>query len=661
MCGIAGFLLREPRLDEDTLLSSAYRMTDTLKHRGPDGAGVWVDGACGIALGHRRLSIQDLSDAGKQPMVSACGRYVVTYNGEIYNFRELRRELEQQGQRFRGHSDTEVLLAAISEWGLARALQRASGMFAFALWDRRERALTLVRDRVGKKPLYWGWCGGSFLFGSELKALRAHPAFDAEIDRDALGLLLQYAWIPGPASIFAGIRKLSAGSYLRVTRESRPEDAVPSVYWSAREVAERGEAEPFRGSLSEAVDALETLLREAVAGRMIADVGLGALLSGGIDSSTVAALMQVESERPAKTFSIGFREPRYDEAQHARAVAEHLGTEHTELYVTHRETMDVIPSLPSLYDEPFADASQIPTFVVSQLARSEVTVALSGDGGDELFGGYNRYYRCLRDWSKWGHLPRPFRRASGRGLDALARAGWRLLRPRGGSAAALPKWRRFPGKLDKIARALPAADAADWYARMNARCNPASAFVIGARPAASVLTDASARAQVREPLQAMMFLDFAGYLPDDIMVKVDRASMAVSLEVRSPFLDHRVVEFAWSLPMALRVGEGSGKLVVRELLKRHLPAELFERRKQGFGVPIGTWLRGPLRGWAAELLAPERLAREGLLRPRAVQRIWQQHLCGWRNHDNLLWSLLMFQAWREAGQTGSRRSAAADR
>jgi len=652
MCGIAGLLLREPRLDADALHAAAYRMADTLKHRGPDGGGIWTDPEAGIGLGHRRLAIQDLSDAGKQPMASADGRFVVTYNGEIYNFPALRSELQARGHGFRGHSDTEVLLAAACEWGLGETLQRIHGMYAFGLWDRRERALWLVRDRAGKKPLYYGWCGDTFLFGSELKALRSHPTFRGEIDREALGLLLQYAWVPGPHSIFRDIRKLPAGCVLRVTSIASETDALPRTYWSARAVAERGEAEPFRGSLTEATETLDTLLRDAVAGRMISDVGLGAMLSGGIDSSTVVALMQAQSSRPVQTFSIGFREPRYDEAQHARAVALHLGTDHTELYVTHRETLDVIPGLPATYDEPFADASQIPTLVVSQLARSAVTVALSGDGGDELFAGYNRYHRCARDWSKWSPYPRTLRRPLARALHALSRGGWMLLGPGAPTVERLPKWRRFPAKFLKLARALPASDAVDWFGRMQVRCDPASELVVDASPIAAT-GERTDRPGLTEPLQAMMYEDFVGYLRDDILVKVDRASMAVSLEVRSPFLDHRVVEFAWSLPISLRVGPEGGKLVVRELLRRYLPAALFERRKQGFGVPIGEWLRGPLRPWAEDLLAPEKLAREGLLHPRAVSRLWRQHLCGWRDHHNLLWSILMFQAWHDAWRAQS--------
>jgi len=633
-------------------------MADALEHRGPDARGVWADASCGVALGHRRLSIQDLSQAGKQPMASACERYVVSYNGEIYNFRLLRDELEARGCGFRGHSDTEVLLTAISEWGLENALQRVQGMFAFALWDRRERALFLVRDRVGKKPLYYGWCGDTFLFGSELKALRTHPSFDDEIDRDALGLLTQYTYIPAPHSIFRRIRKLPAGCLLRVTSDrTRPLD--PAAYWSAADVARRAAAAPFGGSLDEATDALEKLLLDAVAGRMIADVNLGALLSGGIDSSAIVSLMQSRSAKPVRTFSIGFRERDYDEAPFARAVASHLGTDHTELYVTHRETRDVIPELPAIYDEPFADSSQIPTWIVSKLARADVTVALTGDAGDELFAGYNRYYRSLEEWERWRRMPRMLRAPAARGLRALSRAGWQVLGPRSGHESdSLPDWRRLAGKLEKTARAMPARDLPDLYARTRANCDPAGRIVAGASPGSCPATDPAIQTALDQPLRQMMLVDFCGYLADDILVKVDRASMSVALELRAPFLDHRVVEFAWGLPLEHCVEQqpgkrGRGKLVLRKLLERHVPRQLFERRKQGFGVPIGEWLRGPLRSWAEDLLSPDRLARQGYLQADAVSRLWRQHQCGWRNHDNLLWSLLMFEAWLDRSPQGA--------
>jgi asparagine synthase (glutamine-hydrolysing) len=657
MCGITGFLTDAGRFDAPALRSIAQRMSDTLRHRGPDDAGVWVDPAVGAALGHRRLSIQDLSAAGKQPMVSACGRYIITYNGEVYNFPALRAELEARGQSFRGHSDTEVILAAVVEWGLAKTLERLQGMFAFGLWDRQERTLTLVRDRVGKKPLYYGWCGKTLLFGSELKALQAHPDFDAEIDRDALGLFMQYSWIPAPYSIFRSIRKLPPGCFLTLATEGNRGAQVPQAYWSARSVAERGEQQPFSGTIDQAADALDALLRDATGSRMIADVGLGALLSGGIDSTTVVALMQALSPQPVKTFTIGFEDPKYNEAEHAKAIAGHLGTEHTELYVTARETLDVIPSLPTMYDEPMADVSAIPTFVVSQLARRNVTVALSGDGGDELFGGYNRYFSTLKQWNQWRSRPLPLRRGTATALRWLSHQGWEWF---GQTDAASPavRSRKTPfAKLEKKAKRLPARDPVDLFARVSAYCETPGELVLGAKPVPTAFTEYQAQARLAEDLQSMMYLDFVGFMVDDILVKVDRASMAVSLEVRSPILDHRVVEFAWSLPIGLRIGPGGGKYVLRKVLERYVPRALTERPKQGFNVPVREWLRGPLHDWAEALLEPRRLEEQGLLDAAAVRRMWQQHRSGWGDRKNVVWSILMFQAWYEvwgSSATGSR-------
>jgi asparagine synthase (glutamine-hydrolysing) len=625
---------------------TALAMAERLRHRGPDDFGVWTDASAGAALGHRRLAIIDLSAAGAQPMLSECGRFVIAYNGEVYNFRELRRELEGAGHKFRGGSDTEVVLAAIREWGVEDALQRMNGMFAFGLWDTVSRCLTLARDRAGKKPLYYGWCGDVFLFGSELKALRAHPEFDSEIDRDALGLFLQYSRIPSPYSIFECVRKLPAGTFLEVTARGSPEDASPRSYWSAREVAERGEREPFPGSYEEATDELEALLGDAVAHRMISDVPLGALLSGGIDSTAIVALMQARSPRPVRTFSIGFREPKYNEAEFALAIARHLRTEHTELYVTAEDGMAVIPQLPALYDEPFADSSQIPTFLVSELARRDVTVALSGDGGDELFAGYERYFRCLQHWNDWRRFPHVLRRGASGALLALARESWRWLGPRDVTGEEeVAEWRRFAAKLEKRAGRLPAASIGELAARLHARCERGGDFVIGARPASCALDDPHGWADVAQPLQLMMYIDFTGFLNDDILVKVDRASMGVSLEVRCPLLDHRVVEFAWSLPIPMRVANDGGKRILRQVLERYVPRELTERPKRGFRVPIASWLRGPLRDWAEALLDENRLREQGLLRPEAVGTLWRQHLVGWRNHEVQIWSILMLQGW----------------
>jgi asparagine synthase (glutamine-hydrolysing) len=642
MCGICGFVMPGGELAPAAMDAVVDAMAGTLAHRGPDDAGRWVDAAAGIAFGHRRLSIVDLSAAGRQPMASACARFVITYNGEIYNFPELRRLLEQRGHSFRGHSDTEVLLGAITEWGVREALHRLHGMFAFALWDRHARHLVLARDRVGKKPLYYGWCGDAFVFASELKAMHSHPAFDREVDRDALGLLIQLGWMPGPHSIYRRIRKLPPGTMLSVDAEGGPGQPRIDTWWSAKEVAESGDRAPFAGSFEEAVEALDARLGEAVRARMIADVPLGALLSGGVDSSVVVALMQAASARPVRTFSIGFREPRHDEAPFARAVAGHLGADHTELYVGPDDSLALVPELPQIYDEPFADPSQIPTALLCRLARQSVTVALSGDGGDELFAGYQRYRRSLDRWLRLQPWPATARKS------AKALTGTLNGRLNG------PKW------LSKIARrtdGIGAADALDLFVGERTRIEDPARLVRGARAVAHLLADRQTWPHVHEPLQAMMYLDFAGYLPDDCLVKVDRASMATSLEVRCPLLDHRVVELAWSLPLAYRADSGA-KRVLKSVLERYLPRALFERPKRGFGVPVGAWLRGPLREWAETLLDERRLAREGYLDATAVRAVWEQHLSGRFDRPELLWHLLMFQAWHEHWQAPVRAGPA---
>jgi asparagine synthase (glutamine-hydrolysing) len=635
VCGICGFLHTRRDAPAGQLGAIVDAMAGTLGHRGPDDAGRWVDAAAGLAFGHRRLSIIDLSATGHQPMTSACGRYVITYNGEIYNFREVRQLLEQRGHRFRGHCDTEVLLAATTEWGIGQTLPRLHGMFAFALWDREARRLILGRDRVGKKPLYYGWCGHTFVFASELKALHRHPAFDREVDRNALGLLIQLGWVPGPYSIYRGIRKLPPGAILSVDADGGPHEPAIDTFWSAKGLAEAADRAPFSGSFDEAVGALDTLLGAAVRARMIADVPLGALLSGGVDSSAVVALMQATSAMRVRTFSIGFREPKHDEAPFARAIAAHLGTDHTELYVGPEDGLALVPVLPELYDEPLADPSQIPTALVCRLARRDVTVALSGDGGDELFAGYQRYRRTLDLWRRLQPWPAQARRA----VEAVAGAL--------DGRVDGPKWL---SKLARRAAGIGAADALDAFVAERIRIEEPTRLVCGARAASHLLADRQSWPDVREPLQAMMYLDFAGYLPDDCLVKVDRASMAASLEVRCPFLDHRVVELAWSLPLPYRADDSGAKRVLKSVLERYVPRPLFERPKRGFGVPIGAWLRGPLRGWAETLLDERRIAREGYLQPGAVRALWQQHLSGRRDCHELLWHLLMFQAWREHWQ-----------
>jgi asparagine synthase (glutamine-hydrolysing) len=643
MCGICGFLMPGRELTPAALSAVIDAMARTLRHRGPDDAGRYVDAAAGLAFGHRRLSIIDLSQAGHQPMSSPCGRFVVNYNGEIYNFRELRQILAQHGHVFRGHSDTEVLLGAIAEWGVERALRRLHGMFAFALWDRQTRRLLLARDRVGKKPLYYGWCGGAFLFASELKALHRHPAFDLEVDRDALGLFVQLGWVPGPYSIDRRIRKLPPGAMLTLDAADGRAEPVIQNWWSAREVAEASDQAPFAGSFDDAVHALDALLGAAVHARMIADVPLGALLSGGVDSSTVVALMQAAGTIPVRTFSIGFHEPRHDEAPFARAIAAHLGTDHTELYVGPEDSLALVPELPEIYDEPFADPSQIPTALVCRLARNSVTVALSGDGGDELFAGYQRYRRSLEAWKGLERWPASARKAA-QALTATL-----------DDRFAAPKWL---GKTAKRAAGIGAGDALDVFLGERTRTPDPARLVRGARAVPHLLSDRQRWPDLREPLQTMMYLDFAGYLPDDCLVKVDRASMAAGLEVRCPLLDHRVVELAWSLPLAYRVGEGGAKRVLKSVLERYVPGTLFERPKRGFGVPVGAWLRGPLREWAETLLDERRLAREGYLAPAAIRDLWRQHQSGRRDRQELLWHVLMFQAWHEHWRAAARAEPA---
>ncbi len=655
MCGLCGFMAPAADLSAEAVAAAVTAMAETLVHRGPDDGGVWVDTAAGIALGHRRLAILDLSPQGHQPMVSACGRYVLAYNGEIYNFETLRRALDGEVQ-WRGHSDTEVLLAALARRGTAATLADLNGMFAFALWDRRERRLTLARDRLGEKPLYYGWQGGRFLFGSELKALIAHPGWASDIDRDALAAYLRLGYVPAPHAIWQGIAKLPPGTWLTLDA-GRTEPRLHS-YWSARAAVEQGLAHPFAGSEDEALDALERLLKDAIGLRMRADVPLGAFLSGGIDSSTVVALMQAQSSRPVRTFTIGFREAGYNEAEDARRIAEHLGTEHTELYVTARDGLATIPSLPHLWDEPFADASQVPTLLVSRMARRSVTVCLSGDGGDELFGGYSRYLWTRDTWRRIGWLPPALRRALAGAVTAVSPGAWnRLLAPFGrllpGPLAIANPGERLHKAVDILTGDSPEA----LYLRMLSHWQDPAALVIGATEPPGVLTDPRLRPRTTDITETMMFADSVLYLPDDILVKLDRASMGVSLESRVPLLDHRVYEFAWTLPLAWKVRGRRGKLPLRRLLTRHVPPELIERPKMGFGVPIEHWLRGPLRDWAEAQLDPARLAREGILRPAPIRARWAEHLSGRRNWAYPLWNLLMFQAWLESvrGAPGRQR------
>lgn len=649
MCGIAGYCELVPRSRREELEVTAAAMAATLHHRGPNNSGVWTDPSAGIALAHRRLSIVDLSPFGNQPMHSNSGRYVLSYNGEIYNFRALRSELECLGHAFRGHSDTEIMLASFSQWGVHRAVERFNGMFAFAVWDRDEHRLHLVRDRFGEKPLYYGWMGNTFLFASELKALRVHRDFDAQIDRDVLALYFRHGYIPAPYSIYCGISKVLPGTILTVDPEagSLP-DPIP--YWSIRAVAEQGNAHPFAGTETEAIAHLDYLLRDAVKLRMEADVPLGAFLSGGVDSSTIVALMQAQSAQPVRTFSIGFHEAAYNEANYAKAVAKHLGTHHTEFYVAPEEAMAVIPRLPTLYDEPFADASQIPTFLVSQLARRDVTVCLSGDAGDELFAGYDTYLHGVRIWRLIGWLPRVLRVLSGRGLTALSSAPWELLLRM--IEPICPKGFRLQHqalRLKKLAELLPTDSVEAMYRGIITHWDVPNSVVIGSSEPPTPFTDRTQWGNLSGVLRRMMYTDLLTYLPDNILVKVDRASMGVSLEARVPLLDHRVAEFAWQLPVSMNVRDGRGKWILRQVLSRYVPPALTERPKMGFAVPISAWLRRPLKDWGEALLDRRRLKDQGLLNPDLIRGKWSEHQSGkedWRT----LWDVLMFQAWFDSQQ-----------
>lgn len=632
MCGIVGLFEPKTNRDEEDFGRLLSEMTDTMHRRGPDGSGTFVDHHAGIGFGHRRLSILDLSPSGAQPMTSADGRWVITFNGEIYNHLELRDRLNQP---FRGHSDTETLVEAVAAWGVERTLPQLNGMFAFAVWDKQRRELTLARDRVGIKPLYYGQlpspsaAGTSWAFASELKPLRCAFRNELRVDPQAVALLLRHSYIPAPWSIYRDIKKLLAGTFL-VVREAGGglQVSSPQVYWSLEEIIERGRRNRFGGTFEEAVDACEDLLKRSVQRRRLADVPLGAFLSGGIDSSLVVAIMQSLSNRPSQTFSIGFEERGYNEAPYAKAVAEHLGTEHTELIVTPREAREVIPQLPALFDEPFADSSQIPMFLVSQLARRRVTVALSGDGGDELFGGYQRYTDYERYWNKLNAIP----------LRGGLSAAMHLF------AACLPgefqraKWKRR-------AKSLHCDSADELYAKLHRHWTVETVLSGDVLDPSHDVGFGVTRMPNLEPRLRWMALDLGTYLPDDILTKVDRASMAVGLEARVPLLDHEVVEFAWSLPTDYRYTRENSKRLLKSLLSSYVPAALFERPKVGFGVPIGDWLRGPLRDWAEDLLSESSLDELGFLNVPAIRDHWRQHVSGEVNWQYLLWDVLMLQAW----------------
>jgi asparagine synthase (glutamine-hydrolysing) len=650
MCGLAGYIDPDGTGDAQTLTRMARRMGATLRHRGPDDSGEWVSPADGAAFAFRRLAILDLSAAGSQPMHSPAGRYVLMFNGEIYNHAEVWERLGKEATTARpsrrGHSDTEVLLAAIEEWGLEKALTHCTGMFALAVWDRQERTLQLARDRIGEKPLYYGWAGRAFLFASELKAIRVAPGFDASLNRGVIAAYMRDGYISAPDTIYQNVFKVPAGTILTLNPRHANIDPRPLAYWDARREAAAAAADPFRGTEREAVDELDRLLRQAVDGQMQADVPVGALLSGGVDSSVVVGLMQSRLPRPVKTFTVGFAEKAFDETSYARRVADYLGTDHTEISVGPAEALAEISGLAAIYDEPFADASAIPTLLISRLARRSVTVVLSGDGGDELFGGYPWYARSERIWRSVGWMPRSLRVAAGYALRGLSADRWdRVLRSFGSECATVSG-----DRIHKMADLIERADSANSiYRDLSDRAPGAAGIVLGAAAESAPFSWESSPPH-RRTAKKQMYRDLVRYLPDNCLVKVDRATMSLGLELRTPLLDHRVVELSWRLPVHWPRGS---KWPLRGLARRYFPRDLVDRPKQGFCVPIGSWLRGPLRNWAEDLLDPRRLRREGLLDSAAVQRIWGEHLSGTRNWHYSLWHVLMFQSWMELERSRS--------
>lgn len=676
MCGITGFLSES--IKSDTALQQiAQGMANKIEHRGPDDSGLWTSSAEGIAFGHRRLSVVDLSPAGHQPMMSSSSRFVIAFNGEIYNHLELRKDLEEshisgkERIKWRGHSDTETLLAGFETWGIEDTLNKTIGMFAIALWDSKKSMLYLIRDRFGEKPLYYGWVGGreerAFIFGSELKALCAFPGFDNQVCRQALGQYMRYAYVPAPRSIYKNIYKLEAGSILTIngsecfsapSRPLRPSESHGSLsiktWWSLSDVVKNSQLNKISNE-NDAINSLEKSLSNSVRLQSMADVPLGAFLSGGVDSSAIVAIMQEQTSRPVKTFTVGFEDSDYDESPHASEVAKYLGADHTEIFVSSTEVQSVIPLLPAIYDEPFADASQIPTYLVCNAARKHVTVALSGDAGDELFGGYSRYFWGPRIWAKLAWLPYPLRQALGSAIRALPRAGWDAISHpinfllSGGKGIA-----QAGNKAHKLAERLYGVCSLDdlyqnlvseWQdpAQVVRHDNDgllidASSLLLDALPE-NIFSD-----EANNPL-SMMFKDSMTYLPDDILCKVDRAAMSTSLETRVPFLDHRLAELAWRLPLNMKIRDGKGKWALRQVLHKYVPQELVDRPKAGFTLPVGQWLRGPLRPWAESLLDENRLQKEGYFYPTPIRKKWAEHLKGQHDHTSSLWTVLMFQDW----------------
>lgn len=643
MCGLVGLWKLSGDLDET--VTTVREMSDALKHRGPDDFGIWQDPVTRIVLGHQRLSILDLSDAGHQPMLSASGRFVIAFNGEIYNHYEIRKELEQlrgAGElAWRGHSDTETILAALEEWGVERALRKTVGMFSIALWDKLEGTLTLARDRFGEKPLYYGWLNNDFVFCSELKALKRVPGFSNTINREALSDYLRYSYIPAPCSIYEGVYKLEPGSLVTLqAKENNIEITRRTYYWSIEEAVTEGCEFAWDNEEAALLD-LESALTRSVHGQMLSDVPLGAFLSGGIDSSLIVSLMQKVAEKPVKTFTVGFDEAGFDESPHAMAVARHLGTDHTEVRVTAAETLETVPILSDVYDEPFADSSQIPTHIVSRVARQRVKVALSGDGGDELFGGYNRYYWGPKVWARVRHIPYPLRQIMAAIMMRVPPTYWNAFLDRAGQVR--------PGeKVAKLGRALKGASSIDDLYRNLLVEWPADVSLVNGADKSGVAFHQSRKIGHLDDARArMMARDSVDYLPDDILCKVDRAAMSVSLETRAPYLDHRVADLAWRLPMSMKIRDNQGKWALKQVLYKYVPPRLIERPKAGFAIPVGQWLRGPLRPWAEALLDESRMRRDGYLKAEPIRESWWQHSSGRHDWTNRLWAILMFQSWLE--------------
>jgi asparagine synthase (glutamine-hydrolysing) len=649
MCGINGFYSKS----SSTFNNVIIKMNSAISHRGPDTNGSWMDKDSGIVLGHQRLSIIDLSTTGNQPMRSNSERFILTYNGEIYNHLEIRKELEKinSNVNWRGNSDTETLLEAIDFWGIDITLNKIDGMFAFVIWDKKNRCLILARDRIGEKPLYYGYQGEGdekvFLFGSELKALKVHPQFKGEINRDAIALQLRHNCIPAPYSIYRDIYKLLPGNYLKFKESDLKKNLIPAskIYWSLVETAIYGNNNQLQNSEKDIKEELEKQLKLSVKKQMISDVPLGAFLSGGIDSSTIVSLMQSQSIKPIKTFTIGFEESEYSEAKYAKKIAKHIGTHHTELYISSKKAMDVIPKLPTVYDEPFSDSSQIPTFLVSQLSKEHVKVALSGDGGDELFCGYNRYLVGKKLSAILNLIPLTLRKSVSSSIKLISEENWTKISK---FLPVLNKYSNFGDKVYKGTNALEAKTIYDMYYSLCSHWkNPTEAVLNSIEPG-TLLTEFKPKLDDLNDQQQMMVLDLLTYLPNDILVKIDRAAMASSLETRAPFLDHKLIEYVWKVPHSLKFKNNQGKWILRKILAKYVPKNLIERPKMGFGVPIDMWLRGPLKDWAENLLSEKRLKQEGYFDSKLIRMKWEEHLSGNRNWQSDLWNILMFQAWIDA-------------